>query len=722
MKNINKKTTKILSIVIAVLLVTGITGVVYASSKPADNSQAAAAVTPQQDKLDDIVKVDNTSNDKGKEETVYVIGDPNGTAQKVIVSEWLKNPNHSDTLSDYTELSDIKNTSGDETFSSTGSNAYTWNAAGQDIHYQGTTDKALPVSVKVTYYLNGSEIKPEALAGQSGHVKIRFDYTNTQKVSTDIDDQQEEISVPFLMVSGTALETSAFSNVTVSSGQVINDGSRDVVIGYALPGVSQSLDITDEDIDIPEYVEIEADTTDFSLPATLTVGMTGLFDNVHIDTEGSLDDLKQSMDDLKDATFDLIDGAEDLYTGTSKLYDSCQDMENGTGKLLSGAKQLNSGAAKTNDGASDLKNGLGTLSGNSNSLRSGAKDIVDAVFTSTTTQLRQQLVSSGLMTEAQAAKITLTRDNYVAVFKQLSSAVTVTPAQVEAQLRANLSAMTTDQQSLTLTIAYDLMAADSSLDYTTAVTKAAGMMSDAATALHDCAVIDSAWLADPDNLYLIGQIKLAKPGIDNETAAKIAAVAIALDNSAGHPETQISAAATILTHAGIVASTTVSTDKIAALCTAVANAATSTGNASLDAVKEKLDDVMKFYNGLLIYTKGVDSAYSGSKDLAAGTSSLNDGAGDLYDGLQSLYDGTQDLVSGVGNLNDGAGQLKDGLNDFYNDGIKKLTDMVNDDLTKLLDHLSAVADASRSYQSFAGKPDNMEGSVKFIFRTDSIDK
>ncbi len=40
----------------------------------------------------------------------------------------------------------------------------TWQADGSDIYYQGTTDKELPVTVKLTYYLDGKEISPEDLA------------------------------------------------------------------------------------------------------------------------------------------------------------------------------------------------------------------------------------------------------------------------------------------------------------------------------------------------------------------------------------------------------------------------------------------------------------------------------------------------------------------------------------------------------------------------------
>ncbi len=57
----------------------------------------------------------------------------------------------------------------------------TWNTDGEDIYYQGTTDQDLPVSVKLTYYLDGKEIKPADLKGKSGHLKIQVDYTNKEK-------------------------------------------------------------------------------------------------------------------------------------------------------------------------------------------------------------------------------------------------------------------------------------------------------------------------------------------------------------------------------------------------------------------------------------------------------------------------------------------------------------------------------------------------------------
>ena len=334
MKNLlSRKGFKILTIALVALIVTGgAMGVYYAASKSDDKS--GDDITKLKDTIEDAVHIDKSMDGPGKEETVFAIGDANGNIKNLIVSEWLKNPEAKDTLDDYTELSDIKNTNGDETFTSSGGNKYTWNAKGKDIHYRGAIKKELPVKVSMQYLLNGMEITPEELAGKSGQVTIRFNYTNTQKTSADISGAKEDIYTPFVMISGVMLDSDRFSNVTVSSGSVINDGSRNIVVGLAMPGMKESLGITDEDIDFPNYVEIKADTTNFSLSATLTVAMTGLLNNVQIDSGNAVDELKSSLNDLEDAAIKLIDGSSDLYSGSSDLLSGAGDLKSGAGGTL----------------------------------------------------------------------------------------------------------------------------------------------------------------------------------------------------------------------------------------------------------------------------------------------------------------------------------------------------------------------------------------------------
>ena len=150
-----------------------------------------------------------------KEETVYVNANADGSEDQITVSNWLKNAGTEKNLKDESELKDIKNVKGDEEFTQSG-NKLTWQTEGEDIYYQGTTTKEPPVSVKFTYYLDGKEIKPEDLAGKSGKVKIRFDYTNNESRTVNIDGKDVGVKVPFLAASMLMLPGDKFKNVKVS--------------------------------------------------------------------------------------------------------------------------------------------------------------------------------------------------------------------------------------------------------------------------------------------------------------------------------------------------------------------------------------------------------------------------------------------------------------------------------------------------------------------------
>lgn len=190
------------------------------------------------------VKTESTKSgeqaDEGlfKEETVYVNADANGAVKLITVSDWLKNAGTTESLKDVSELDGIKNIKGEETFSESGDNL-TWDTNGADIYYQGTTEKELPVSVKLTYYLDGKKISPSELKGKSGHLKIKIDYTNNTKKSVNVSGKSEELSSPFVMMTGMILPNETFSNVAIDNGKVVSDGNRNIVLGFAVPGMKE---------------------------------------------------------------------------------------------------------------------------------------------------------------------------------------------------------------------------------------------------------------------------------------------------------------------------------------------------------------------------------------------------------------------------------------------------------------------------------------------------
>ena len=148
------------------------------------------------------------SEDTGfsKEESVYVKADASGNVKKTTVSEWLKNPEKG-TISDTSELKDIKNVKGDETFETGSNNNVSWKSEGNDIYYQGTIDKELPVDVKVSYKLDGKSISPKDLKGKSGKVEIQFSYDNKSKQTVNVNGEDVEMYTPFTMFSAIMLSS-----------------------------------------------------------------------------------------------------------------------------------------------------------------------------------------------------------------------------------------------------------------------------------------------------------------------------------------------------------------------------------------------------------------------------------------------------------------------------------------------------------------------------------
>lgn len=322
------------------------------------------------DKLMDSVSLKD--NDADKDESVYLISDANGNVNKTIVVDHLKNKDKKDTLEDASNLSDIENVKGKEKFTQSG-DKLTWQAGGKDIYYQGTATEEPPVTQKVTYYLDGKEISPEDLAGKSGKVKIRFDYTNTTSYTETVNGEKQTVSVPFAAVTGLVLGD-GFENIEVTNGKAEVSDSSSVVLGYALPGLKDSLGIKDKDLDgdvnIPEYMEMTADVKNFSMPAAMTFVVNA---SDYVSTDGiDTSDLDDMINDLKDASTQLQDGSKTLAEGTDTLADGLSTLQSKLGTFASGVGTLQSGLKTYTDGVSTLSGGLNTLGNSTGALVSGA--------------------------------------------------------------------------------------------------------------------------------------------------------------------------------------------------------------------------------------------------------------------------------------------------------------------------------------------------------------
>ena len=678
-----------------------------------------------------------------KGETVYVLAGADGTVQKIIVSDWIKNAMAADSLEDKTELSDIENIKGDESFTLGGDNSCVWDAQGNDIYYQGNIEKELPVQMSVCYTLDGQAIAPEALAGQSGHVTIRFDYKNMQYEEVLLDGKTEKIYVPFTMLTGMLLDTEVFRNVTISNGKLINDGDRIAVVGIAFPGLQEDLAISKEKLDIPDYVEISADVENFEMGMTMTLATTELFGAIDSD-KLDLHELSDAMAELTDAMDQLMDGSSQLYDGLCTLLEKSGDLVSGINKLAEGAAQLKAGAesldsgtAQLQAGAAQLSSGLNTLNANSSSLNGGARQVFSSLLSMANTQLSEAGLSVPALTIDNYASVLdgviASLDDtavYQAALEQVTATVNANRGMIEekvteavqAQVEAEVSAQVTAAVQETVTQAvheneaqFRAAVIQQALGMTVEEYKAAIEAGLVTQEQQDAvnAAVEAAMQAEIDARMQREEIQAQINPVTQQTVGEQMQSDEIQALIASNTELQVQQAI----------SEAMSSDAVQAQLSAAAE-----GAKSVIALKSSLDSYNAFYLGLITYTSGVSSAAAGANELKtgadalkAGTSELSAGAAELLQGIQTMKDSAPALVDGITQLRDGSMELSDGLKQFNEEGIQKLIEAVDGDLDGLSNRIRVTADVAKHYTSFSGISEDMDGDVKFIYKTDSIE-
>lgn len=665
-------------------------------------TSVTAATIGTTKKKDDVKDTETTVSEStsakdtktAKDETVYVIANADGSVKKIIVSDWIKNSLNEKNLKDKSELKDIKNVKGDESYVMDSDNMRVWNADGEDIYYQGTISKELPVDLKVSYKLDGKAVSADEIAGKSGKATIRFDYVNKQYREVTIDGKTEKIYVPFVMLTGLMLDNDVFTNVEVSNGKLINDGDRTVVAGFALPGLKENLALDSSKIEIPDYVEITADVKNFSLTTTLTLATNSLFNEFDTSKLNTADDLQAQLNELTSGISKLIDGSSELYGGLTTLLSKSKELAAGVDKLASGTNELASGTATLNAG-------LNTLVSKNGDLTAGAAKVFDTLLATVTTQFKDNGIT-----------VSLTKENYKSELNSLLSnptdaqkaeLITVANSTIEAKLKGNN--VPEPYYKAVKAMLAEKLAAGKTLE---------AAMAEIAPVLTNAAVVNEVSANTAITVNADVYARLTAGGVPAEQAGLIAKLCTYLSLQNGQPAvSNITAATAMATDAQTVlaAMNDSSADaKINALCLKLA---LSTLKPSVETAVTSLDSYNEFYQGILAYTAGVKSASDGS-------AKVNAGAVELKNGAEQLKAGTEQLVPGVEQLADGSKQLADGIKELNEKGISKITGLAGKDLQNLVDRVKATVEVSKSYKSFAGISDEADGSVKFIYKTDEV--
>lgn len=681
--------------------------------------------------------IDSEDTGFSKEESVYVKADASGNVKKTTVSEWLKNPEKG-TISDTSELKDIKNVKGDETFETGSNNSVSWKSEGNDIYYQGTTDKELPVDVKVSYKLDGKSISPEDLKGKSGKVEIQFSYDNKSKQTVNVNGEDVEMYTPFTMVSAMMLSSDEYSNVSVENGKLISDGDKNIVVGVAFPGLADDLNLKDldMDIDIPETVTITADVKDATVGTSITMASAELMNEFGLDDIDSFDDLQDSIDDLEDATNQLVDGSKEAADGSKELADGAGTLNDGAGTLASGAGTLANGVNTLNEKSGTLVSGVNTLASGVGTYTAGVASIAK----------NSQLISDNMQSlqggvnkleeqiAAQATQglgeIKTNINNAKTGVDQVNSAITTSLGEGKPGVQGILSNasqaltganVTIDQNDVNVTVNSVSLKNSESVNK---IIEDSALSDDEKNALKNA--INSA--ITKDNMNIEYEVELNENGNSklNSAQQKIA-TANGLVTTANGALSQLSGSMNTIS-GGL--SALVGENGIGQLEAAFAkNGSVDQGFAQLGqgvsglaaGTQALADGAAELNKNSAPLMAGVTSLKDGGSQLASGVSQLASGANQVADGAGTLAGGTQTLLDGANALADGNQTLADGMQEYKEEAIDKLADLFNGDISSVTDRIDAMSNLAREYKSFAGISDGVSGTTKFIIETEGID-
>ena len=253
-----------------------------------------------------------------KEETVYTKIDNNSNPYSTIVSTKISNDNKSELLEDITNLLNIKNTNGDEEFTRD-EDKIIWKSNGKAVQYQGETEKETPVTCKIKYELDGMEISAKEIVGKSGKVKITIEYTNNEKHTVTINGQNSTMYTPFVVVAGTIIDKNNNENIKITNGKIIDNGTKTVAIGIAMPGLQESLNLSKEKIEIPSSIIIEMEAKNFEMNNIISYTTAKILGKNDLNVLDDLDKIYSQANELKEASNMLVDGSKNLRDGAYQL-------------------------------------------------------------------------------------------------------------------------------------------------------------------------------------------------------------------------------------------------------------------------------------------------------------------------------------------------------------------------------------------------------------------
>ena len=657
-----------------------------------------------------------------KDETVYAMLNSDGSVDQEIVSSWLHNDNGIRNIKEQLDLSNVKNVKSDEKPEVSGK-TYTWNADSNDIYYEGTSTKTLPVQVRVTYKLDGKEISGKDLIGKSGKLEIHISLKNTQSKTVNVNGRQTRIH-PFYMGAGVLdLSTDHFSNVKCENGKVLSEGNNTMVAFISVPGLQDTLEscgVTGaKELPMQDDITITCEAKDFEL-GPIMFAMTPEVPVDKLKDINSMDDLTKGLDELTNASAQLLNGTSQLSEGTATFQGKMQELVNGVPTLTNGVSALKNGTQELVSGSTRLYSGLQNLHTGMNQAKKGTAKLnkatdglgtlvsgVDEINTN------MQALAKGLQDGSNELNASLSDE----MLKNLTDGL------------GNVSALQEmfekDQQHVAQAAA-DLEAALTSTD----VDNAAGKLGETAEYLKKKACNDKGEVVDAEAAQALKSLKSADDYLLNyKTQATASAVNLQKQL------TQLQTDSANLKNLSDMA------DSAAEMLPKLSSFNASLNTASQGAqqlargtqqLSEKSSSLLELKKGISTLDSSMTTAvggsselYKGSQALVSGLQRVDQGAGALQSGSATIGNGAQQLYDASTLLKDKTGELHAGMSKFKTTGIDEMQKQVSlslDDVTQLLAIKDEIVKEAEQEHTFSGAPKNSESKVKYIYKTEELQK
>lgn len=716
-----------------------------------------------------------TTSSTKKTETVYAVLNGDGSLSDIVVSGWLHNDSGIKNLKEKLNLTDVKNVKTDEV--PEGNNGeYTWNSDSNDIYYQGNSTEQLPVTMQITYELDGQQLSQEELKGKSGHLKINIHLTNVNSETKTINGKNVIIH-PFYVAGGMlSLNNDHYSNTTCDQGKIVTDGSKQMLVFAAVPGLKDTLESADlskvsDQLSVGDDINIECDVTDCD-ELNLMMGMSNEEDISDILDEGdSIEELTNGITKLMDADDQLVDGSQKLADGTQQLITESEPLTSSSGSirtLSNGALTLNSGALRLKAALAQYTDGVGQLNDGVNALYAipdGANQISLGMTTPTEEGKPESsltggaaALTAGLQNMKQQVDDGLSSKNVTAMMTQLGTAISTLNGLKET---LGKDAETLNGLKGTLSTATEKLTGLKTV-MTTFVKSSADSLQASINAIDtSIASIDSALAIIPDdeaNAATKRDLNTSREELQKQRDALAAQAQALSGNSAGLPE-QLQQAAKSLSDMN---------DTLGSSLTALQGLGTDVDNAikKLEGMNEMLsgstsqlgalanmkgtmdagfdqlitgsqkisagiDQVNTGVQALAEQSKtGIDKVKTATSQLASNNEAINEGMASLQTGTQTvanqsdsfnqMADGLDSLKDAFVTLNDGAQQLADGQKQFKQDGLDQLKEKVDlsvDEVEMLKEIMDDIKAMNMQYKEYAGNNPEMDITTRYVFRT-----